>query len=589
MIGKIVGNYQILNELARGGTGVVYRGQYLPAAREVVLKSFSLSSYSSSAQIHLRSRFRREAFIQKQLDHPSIVRTYEFFTVGEHNFLATEYVPGMSLRELMAKEGVPSPAQAVYLFKQALMALEYAHSLGYVDESDINHTGVIHRGLKPSNLLLDVKGRLKISDFGLGKVFGDSGLVGATQSRQAAGSLRYLAPEQMRNAEIDKRTDLYSLGISMFEMLTGRVPFTANHLAVNAEAQDWPADGEMISILEFDPTLPPSLAAIVMRSLFKDPGARFQTASEFLDALLVCETQLISAGSTRGQVERDRKEPVSDRRGQPEEIQGDAPAPDFYGAGADSVRSAAQSVAARTARHESVALGELGQFFTNVKGLASGRARISIHGNATLAAAALTLVLISVSAGAYLITRRGTGVDPNDSNRRVAGDFLDASAKAGNSATLEAAGLLEREEQYVEAIKVYEEYIANHPEEGAPAESKLTQLRQLASSLNDAEAAFTAGRYKTAVQRYSLAIRLNPESQRAKLGFSRALSKLPAGGGQANKSRLKPRAQTPGQQVLPEKPIEAADQPQLDKSPIETRARRVLKDASKAEDPNLQR
>src|SRR5262245_42983957 len=119
MIGRIIGNYQITSELAHGGMGEVYRGRHLHLPREVVVKSILLGAFSPSAQSHLKARFRREAFIQSQLDHPNIVRVYEFFAAEDNYYLVMEYVPGMSLRDLLARQGAPTPAQGVYLLKQA--------------------------------------------------------------------------------------------------------------------------------------------------------------------------------------------------------------------------------------------------------------------------------------------------------------------------------------------------------------------------------------------------------------------------------------------------------------------------------------
>ncbi|HEY6402740.1 MAG TPA: serine/threonine-protein kinase, partial [Blastocatellia bacterium] len=170
MIGKTIGNYEITSELARGGMGAVYRGRHLHLPREVVVKSILLGAYSPSAQEHLRARFRREAFVQSQLDHPNIVRVYEFFAAEENYYLVMEYVSGMSLRDLLSRQGPPTPAQSVYLLKQALAALDYAHDFRSEEETDYRHTGVIHRDIKPANMLLDAKGRLKITDFGIVKV-----------------------------------------------------------------------------------------------------------------------------------------------------------------------------------------------------------------------------------------------------------------------------------------------------------------------------------------------------------------------------------------------------------------------------------
>ena len=125
MIGRIIGNYRITSELAQGGMGTVYRGQHVHLPREVVVKSILLSAFSPSAQSHLKARFRREAYIQSQLDHPNIVRVYEFFAGEDNYYLVMEYVPGMTLRDLLSRQGVPTPAQAVALRRQRAPALRW--------------------------------------------------------------------------------------------------------------------------------------------------------------------------------------------------------------------------------------------------------------------------------------------------------------------------------------------------------------------------------------------------------------------------------------------------------------------------------
>ena len=191
-----------------------------------MVKSILLSAFSPSAQSHLKARFRREAYIQSQLDHPNIVRVYEFFAAEDNYYLVMEYVPGMTLRDLLSRQGVPTPAQAVYLCKQALSALDYAHNFSYVDESDMRHTGIIHRDIKPANILLDNKGKLKITDFGIVKVLGEQGTGGGmTQTGFHPGTVEYMSPEQLLGLDIDVRSDLYSLGVTFYEMLSGRLPF----------------------------------------------------------------------------------------------------------------------------------------------------------------------------------------------------------------------------------------------------------------------------------------------------------------------------------------------------------------------------
>ncbi|HEX9003403.1 MAG TPA: serine/threonine-protein kinase, partial [Blastocatellia bacterium] len=286
MIGRIIGNYRITSELAHGGMGTVYRGQHVHLPREIVVKSILLSAFTPSAQSHLKARFRREAYIQSQLDHPNIVRVYEFFAAEDNYYLVMEYVPGMTLRDLLLRQGVPTPAQAVYLCKQALSALDYAHNFTYVDESDIRHTGIIHRDIKPANMLLDNKGRLKITDFGIVKVMGEQSTgAGMTQTGFHPGTVEYMSPEQLLGLDIDARSDLYSLGVTFYEMLSGRLPFERSSTGSDWEVRKGHIEKDPPPILELRPDLPPTLAAIIMRALQKSPNERFQTATEFQEAL----------------------------------------------------------------------------------------------------------------------------------------------------------------------------------------------------------------------------------------------------------------------------------------------------------------
>ncbi|MGH9800476.1 MAG: serine/threonine protein kinase, partial [Blastocatellia bacterium] len=277
----------------------VYRGQHVNLPREIVVKSILLSAFSPSAQSHLKARFRREAYIQSQLDHPNIVRVYEFFTAEDNYYLVMEYVPGMSLRDLLSRQGMPTPAQAVYLCKQALSALEFAHNFTYVDESDIHHTGIIHRDIKPANILLDNKGRLKITDFGIVKVMGDQTTAGMTQTGFHPGTVEYMSPEQLLGLDIDVRSDLYSLGVTFYEMLSGRLPFQRSATGSDWEVRKGHIEVPPPPIQELRPDLPPTLAAIIMRSLQKNPNERYQTAEEFLEALQIHE-RTVGAEAQKG-------------------------------------------------------------------------------------------------------------------------------------------------------------------------------------------------------------------------------------------------------------------------------------------------
>lgn len=282
MLGKTIGNYRVVTELAKGGMGSVYRAHHLHLPREVVVKSIQLDSFSESAQELLRARFRREAFIQSQFDHPNIVRVLEFFEARENYYLVMEYVPGVSLRELLDKQGIPVAKQAVHLFKQILSAVDYAHNFSYLDEAGRRQTGIIHRDINPSNLLLDNGGRIKIADFGTVKAVGTTRL---TQIGFHPGTIEYMSPEQLRGGEIDWRSDIYSIGVTFYEVLTGHLPFSMAEGGSDWEVRKGHIELPPPPIQKFNPDVPHELAAIVMRALQKSPDARYQSAAEFLKAL----------------------------------------------------------------------------------------------------------------------------------------------------------------------------------------------------------------------------------------------------------------------------------------------------------------
>src|SRR5262245_9521461 len=294
MLGKIIGNYQITSELAQGGMGAVYRGRHQSLPREVVVKSILLSSYPPHLQDQLKARFVREAYIQSQLDHPNVVRVYEFFTTAENYYLVMEFVDGMSLRDLIVRQGALAPANALPLFKQALSALGYAHNFSYVDESGNRHKGIIHRDIKPANILIGGTGQLKITEFGIVKLAGESSL---TKTGFNPGTVEYMSPEQIRGLEVDARSDLYSLGVTFYELITGRLPFPPSDTGSEYEVLRGHIEVPPPPITTVKPDVPEALGAVIMRSLHKDPAARFQSAAEFLDALTACEQSgVLAAG-----------------------------------------------------------------------------------------------------------------------------------------------------------------------------------------------------------------------------------------------------------------------------------------------------
>src|SRR5581483_4494978 len=280
--GKIIGNYQITGELGNGAMGTVYRGHHRSLPREVVIKSIRFADHDPRAYEHLRKRFLREAFVQSQLDHPNIVRVYEFFNAADNDYMVMEFVDGMSLEKLLERQGVLAPPQALRIFRQVLAALDYAHNFSYVDEAGARHTGIVHRDIKPANIMLDGQARAKLTDFGIVQVGGEHKM---TQTGFQPGTVAYMSPEQLQGFPLDRRSDIYSLGVTLYEMLAGRLPFVASTTSSDYEIRKGHIELEPPPIHQINPAVPARLADVVARALEKRPEARYQTAQEFLSVI----------------------------------------------------------------------------------------------------------------------------------------------------------------------------------------------------------------------------------------------------------------------------------------------------------------
>ena len=293
MQGKIVGNYQIMSLLAEGGMGAVYRGKHLTLPREVVIKVILPDERGARTQDLFEKRFRREAYVQSQLDHPNIVRVYDFFVEPPNYYLVMEFVQGMSLQSLVENRGLLPPEQALPIFKQALTALHYAHTFRYVDEHDQPHTGLVHRDIKPANILLDGQARAKLTDFGIVKI-GDEREM--TRIGFQPGTVEYMSPEQIQGHDLDPRSDIYSMGVTLYELLAGRLPFVRTKVDSDYEVRKGHVEMTPPPLLEINPSVPANLATIVNRALQKSADERYQTAQYFLEAILAYESQAVTLG-----------------------------------------------------------------------------------------------------------------------------------------------------------------------------------------------------------------------------------------------------------------------------------------------------
>jgi serine/threonine protein kinase len=279
---KIIGSYRIEGLIGRGGMGVVYRGHHLQLPREVAIKS--IDARNREALTRLKHRFEKEAFVQSQLDHPGIVKVYDYIVDERAYYIVMEYVEGRSLAQLLAQDARPLAVnRALDFFEQMLAAISYAHEFVYRDQDGSTHRGLVHRDLKPANILITPEGNVKITDFGIVKLIGAE----ATDTLgDSYGSPEYVSPEQAESLNVDQRSDIYSLGVILYEMLTGTPPFwnktgTLSHTDIVrmhiARAPQPPR--------ERDAQVTPEIEAIILRALEKNPERRFTTAQEFLQAV----------------------------------------------------------------------------------------------------------------------------------------------------------------------------------------------------------------------------------------------------------------------------------------------------------------
>lgn len=283
--GKKVGSYIVEEPVGRGGMGVVYRGRHATLARTVAIKSINPRGRHDLRR--MRHRFEREAFIQAQLDHPGIVKVYDYIVSEQAYFIVMEFVEGSSLAELLARHPKGLEVErALDLFEQILEAVAYAHTFTYQDNKGATRHGIVHRDLKPPNIMVAPGDRVKITDFGIVK------LVGAEPtdtSNIAYGSPRYVSPEQAEGSPLDQRSDIYTLGIILYEMVTGETPFAGRTgeanglhrseiLRAHREASPRPPS-------ELNPDVPVEIEKLTLRALEKKPERRFASADDFLRLL----------------------------------------------------------------------------------------------------------------------------------------------------------------------------------------------------------------------------------------------------------------------------------------------------------------
>jgi serine/threonine protein kinase len=262
--GQRVGDYEVLAPLGVGGMGRVYKVRNVISNREEAMKIL-LPDFASDPD--LAARFMGEIRTLAGLEHPGIAQLRTAFQHNNQFVMVMEYVEGTTLEKLAAQTRIPVDHILDYA-TQVLAALSYAHG-----------RGVTHRDIKPANIMITTHGLVKLMDFGIAKSTDDMQL---TRPGTTMGSVYYMSPEQVRGDTVDARSDLYSFGVTLYEMLTGRKPFQADtsYSVLNAQLNQPPTPP-----VELDPSISPQMNAIVLRALAKLPEQRFQTAEEFRSAL----------------------------------------------------------------------------------------------------------------------------------------------------------------------------------------------------------------------------------------------------------------------------------------------------------------
>ncbi len=279
LTGVTLGDFQVEQLLVRGGMGEVYMATQISLNRVVALKVLRPDYLTKGAYLN---RFRAEATAIARLNHPNIVHVYAIGNIDEVHFIAMEYVEGTNLREYIRKKGPLEIPVALTIMKQT------AQAIGAAGEE-----GLIHRDVKPENILITKRGRVKVADFGLCRFEGEDAL-NLTQSGVTMGTPLYMSPEQAQGHALDHRSDLYSLGVTYYFILVGEPPFRADTAVALAlkHVREIPR-----SLLSHRPDLPLEIDRLVMKLMAKDPADRYQSAAMML-ADLAKIRDLVQAGAT---------------------------------------------------------------------------------------------------------------------------------------------------------------------------------------------------------------------------------------------------------------------------------------------------
>jgi serine/threonine protein kinase len=270
--GSVIAEYQIVKKLGEGGMGEVYLAVHSELGQRIVIKSLHRQLLTDG---EMRERFVREAETMSRMSHPNILKIYNLLDTDRGVFILMEFLEGENFEDLLNRVGRVSPLAAIELMIPVLSGMEYSH-----------HQGVIHRDIKPANLMVLHDGGVRVLDFGIAKLADRPGL---TRIGMTLGTATYMSPEQHMGKELTEAADIYSLGVTLFEMCTGRLPFEAENTKglIRKVLVDPPPSPRV-----YLPDIPVTLETMILKCLAKKPEERYQSAAELEAALIAVRDAL---------------------------------------------------------------------------------------------------------------------------------------------------------------------------------------------------------------------------------------------------------------------------------------------------------
>jgi eukaryotic-like serine/threonine-protein kinase len=261
------GRYEIVSELGRGSMGVVYRGFDPVIGRSVAIKTMLIEGLTAAEFQEYKARFQREAQAAGILAHPNIVTVYDFGEDAGVLYLAMEFLEGKSLQDLVEKQSIHPVETIIPMFEQVCSALDHAHS-----------HNIVHRDIKPANIMILSSGLAKVTDFGIAKIMS----MGMTQAGQILGTPNYMSPEQVKGRAVDGRSDIFALGVILYELVTGEKPFGGQNITTVIYKI---INENPIPPRELDGSIHPGLSFVISKALAKNPDERYQTCRELAEGL----------------------------------------------------------------------------------------------------------------------------------------------------------------------------------------------------------------------------------------------------------------------------------------------------------------